>query len=99
MSVPTVFVVGILMLFVAVGWGFYGWRAWVLLVEPTLTKWEFNWQRRKIGLTRPGWWHVSAAQGIPAVHGREDVKVEEWNRKSFYQIRDYAWLDIDWRGI
>ena len=70
------FVVGILMLFVAVGWGFYGWRAWVLLVEPTLMKWEFNWQRRKIGLT-----------------------VEEWNRKSFYQIRDYAWLDIDWRGI
>ncbi len=68
------FVVGILMLFVAVGWGFYGWRAWVLLVEPTLMKWEFNWQRRKIGLT-----------------------VEEW--KSFYQIRDYAWLDIDWRGI
>ena len=48
------FVVGILMLFVAVGWGFYGWRAWVLLVEPTLTKWEFNWQRRKIGLTEMG---------------------------------------------
>lgn len=42
---------------------------------------------------------TAAVVAVGTLLDRRGLTVDEWNRKSFYQIRDYAWLDIDWRGI